>query len=63
VRFPPALKALGVAGTAAGEDFLELVPVQRAVLPLFGVLVVADLVIREGEAQDPDLLRPFLPRG
>src|SRR6478735_8953497 len=49
-------QALGVAGAAAGEDFVEFIPVQRAVLPFLGFLVEADVLVREGEFQDLDLL-------
>ena len=43
------------ANAAAGENFLELVPVQRAVLPFFGFFVETDVLVREGELQDLDL--------
>ena len=56
VRLTAALDALRVAGTAAGQDFLELVPVQGSVLPLLGFFVETDVLVRQGQTEDPDLL-------
>src|SRR6476661_10412393 len=56
VGFAAPFQALGVAGAAAGQDFVELVPVQRSVLPLAGFLVEADVLVRQRQFQDLDLL-------
>src|SRR6478735_5280319 len=49
-------QALGVAGAAAGQDFMEFIPVQRPVLPLLGFLVEPDVLVRKRQAEDLDLL-------
>src|SRR5450830_242990 len=56
VGFAAAFQPLGVALAAAGDDLVEFVPVQRAVLPLLRFLVETDVLVRQGQSQDLDLL-------